>query len=111
MPCRHIAAICRSNKTVFGENQKGFPLSSIRVFWWNIFYLYGMLKKTDHQTIKTDLVALTDNDTERVAFPSSTLDDPNLDDPSSFPVPYHVFKAFRQPAATKCLLNYGCCTA
>jgi hypothetical protein len=44
-------------------------------------------------------------DTEGVAFHPSTLDDP-----SSFSVPSHVFKAFHRPA-TERLLNYGGSTA
>jgi hypothetical protein len=98
MPCRHIASICRSNKTILGDNPKGFPLSSIRIFWWNKYYLYGMSKKRDHQKIKLDLVALANNDIQGVACPS-------LDAPSSLLVPDHVFKAFCHPA-TERLLNY-----
>jgi hypothetical protein len=51
------------------------------------------------------LLALANNDTEGVAFLPSTLDDP-----SSFSVPSHVFKAFHRPA-TERLLNYGGSTA
>jgi hypothetical protein len=89
MPCRHIALICHSNTRILGYDPKGFPLSSIRVFWWNKYYLYGMSKKPDHQKIKSDLLALANNDTEGVAFHPSTLDDP-----SSISDPSHFFKAF-----------------
>jgi hypothetical protein len=79
MPCRHIASVCRGNDTILGPNPLGFPLSSIRVFWWNQYYLYGMSEKEDHQKIRGALPALADNDTQGLPCPT------NLDRPSVFP--------------------------
>ncbi len=69
MPCRHIAAVCKSNDTILGKDAKGFPLSSIRIFWWNKYYLYGLSGKSDHKPTKEALVALANDDTR--GLPSS----------------------------------------
>jgi hypothetical protein len=47
-----------------GPDPLGFPLSSIRVFWWNQYYLYGMSEKEDHQKIRGAFLALADNNTQ-----------------------------------------------
>jgi hypothetical protein len=104
MPCRHIASICLSNNTILGDDPKGFPLSSIRVFWWNQYYLYGTSTKADHQKSKMALLALASQDTEGLSCP------PTLDVPSSFSYPEHVFDAFNQSPIER-LLNYDGFTA
>jgi hypothetical protein len=45
MPCRHIVSVCCGNDTILGSSPQGFPLSSIQVFWWNQYYLYGMSER------------------------------------------------------------------
>jgi hypothetical protein len=57
MPCRHIAAICIANEFILGKDPTGFPLSSVRIFWWNQYYLYGLSKRPDHQKSKEALIA------------------------------------------------------
>jgi hypothetical protein len=88
MPCRYIASVCRGNDTILGPNALGFPLSSIRAFWWNQYYLYGMSEKEDHQKIRGALLALADNDTQGLPCPT------NLDRPSVFPCPESVIALF-----------------
>jgi hypothetical protein len=74
MPCCHIASICRSNKMMFEDNLKGFPLSPIlypHLLVKQILFVWHV-KETRSSKIEMNLVALADNDTEGVAFPSST---------------------------------------
>ena len=104
MPCRHIGSICLSNNTILGDDPKGFPLSSIRVFWWNQYYLYGTSTKLDHQKSRMALLALANQDTEGLPCP------PTLDNPRLFSYPDEVFYAFCQPPTDR-LLNYDCTTA
>jgi hypothetical protein len=104
MPCRHIASVCLGNDTILGPNPLGFPLSSIRVFWWNQYYLYGMSEKGDHQKIRVALLALADNDTQGLPCPS------NLDKPIDFHCPDSVITLFHLPATDR-ILNYDSSTA
>jgi hypothetical protein len=99
MPCRHIASICQSNDSILGKDPKGFPLSSIRIFWWNKYYLYGMSNKPDHQLTKKALMALASDDTQGLPCPG------RLDSPISFSCPEHVMSSF-YTLATSRLLNY-----
>jgi len=99
MPCRHIAAVCRGNSSILGEDPKGFPLSSIRIFWWNQYYLYGLSKKKDHQKSRDALIALAENDTEGLPCPG------RLDDPRIYVCPEYLYEAFYMPATDR-LLNY-----
>jgi hypothetical protein len=104
MPCRHIGAICRSNNTILGDDPTGFPLSSIRVFWWNQYYLYGTSTKQDHHKSRMALLALASQDTKGLPCPQT------LDNPSSFSYPDNVIDAFYQPTTDR-LLNYDSSTA
>jgi hypothetical protein len=99
MPCRHIASVCRSNESILGNDCKGFPLTSIRIFWWNQYYLYGLSIKKDHQKSKEAMIALAANDTSGLPCPG------RLDCPPSFSCPEHVFNSFERPATDR-LLNY-----
>jgi hypothetical protein len=99
MPCRHIASVCRGNDTILGHDPLGFPLSSIRVFWWNQYYLYGMSEKEEHQKIRGGLLALADNDTQ--GLPCLT----SIGKPMDFPCPDWFMALFHLPATDR-LLNY-----
>jgi hypothetical protein len=69
MPCCHIASVCLDNETILGIKPQGFPLSSVRIFWWNQYYLYGLSNKKDHQKSKQALITLATND---IAPPKSS---------------------------------------
>ena len=99
MPCRHIASVCRSNVSILGKDPTGFPLSAVRVFWWNQYYLYGLSNKKDHQKTKQALMALAEDDTKGLPCPG------RLDCPPSFSCPEHIFESFYKPATDR-LLNY-----
>ena len=100
MPCRHIASVCQGNNTILGETSTGFPLSSVCVFWWNQYYLYGMSKRKDHQEMKEALMALANNNTVGLPCPE------NLDCPLAFSCPEHIFESFHKPVTDR-LLNYN----
>jgi hypothetical protein len=100
MPCRHIAAVCLDNETILGENSKGFPLSSVQIFWWNQYYLYGLSNRKDHKKSKQALIALASNDTPGLPCPG------RLDIPTIFSPSERVFQAYSQPATDR-LLNYS----
>jgi hypothetical protein len=87
-----------------GPDPLGFPLSSIRVFWWNQYYLYGMSEKEDHQKIRGAFLALADNNTQ--GLPCSKKLDKSID----FPCPDSVIALFHLPATDR-LLNYDSSTA
>jgi hypothetical protein len=99
MPCRHIAAVGRNNETILGKDPKGFPLSSVRIFWWNQYYLYGLSNKKDHSRTKQALLLLAEDDTQGLACPG------RLDSPTIYLCPDHVFASFHKPATDR-LLNY-----
>jgi hypothetical protein len=99
MPCRHIAAVCRCNESILGPNPTGLPLSSIRVFWWDQYYLYGLSASKDHQKTKQAMIDLSDNDTLGLLCPC------RLDSTETYPCPNHIFDAFHKPATYR-LLNY-----
>jgi hypothetical protein len=84
---------------ILGPDPLGLPLSSIRGFWWNQYYVYGMSEKEDHQKIREALLALADNDTQGLPCPAS------LDKPMDFPCPDRVMALFHLPATDR-LLNY-----
>jgi hypothetical protein len=105
MPCRHIAAVCLSNDSILGKDAKGFPLSSIRVFWWNKYYHYGMSRVCDHKLTKQAMLALANDDTRGLPCPG------RLDDPwRSYFCPERVIQKFYTPATNR-LLNYDCVDA
>ena len=87
MPCRHIALVCLSNEAILGKDPKGFPLSSIKIFWWNKYYLYGTSQYDDHLPIKNALIALANNDTHGLPCPTQ------LDDPITYNCPEHILRA------------------
>ena len=99
MPCRHIASVCLSNEAILGKEPKGFPLSSIKIFWWNKYYLYGTSQYDDHLPIKNALIALANNDTHGLPCPTQ------LDDPITYNCPEHILRASISPASDR-LLNY-----
>jgi hypothetical protein len=99
MPCRHIAAICIANEFILGKDPTGFPLSSVRIFWWNQYYLYGLSKRPDHQKSKEALIALSKNDTLGLPCPDG------ITCPTDCVCPTEVFDAFYTPATHR-LLNY-----
>jgi hypothetical protein len=99
MPCRHIASVCLSNEAILGKEPKGFPLSSIKIFWWNKYYLYGTSQYDDHLPIKNALIALANNDTHGLPCPTQ------LDDPITYNCPEHILRASITPASDR-LLNY-----
>ena len=103
MPCRHIAAVCRNNESILGKNETGFPLASVKVFWWNQYYLYGMSRAPDHQKLKNALLELAEHDTEGWPCPLT------LDEPLFYSCPDNVFDAFYRPASDR-LANYECAT-
>ena len=49
IPCRHIACVvslpCQSDGRVMWKKMKGFPLSSVKTFWWTAYYYYGIMSK------------------------------------------------------------------
>jgi hypothetical protein len=100
MPCHHIASVCHDNATSLGRDPKGFPLSSVLIFWWNQYYLYGMSNKKDHEKSKPALMALASDDTSGLPCPRMR------DSPTTFACPGHVFKSYHRPA-TYHLLNYN----
>jgi hypothetical protein len=99
MPCCHIPSVCLDNETILGKNPKGFPLSSVRIFWWNQYYLYGLSNKKDHQKSKQALIALATNDTPGLPCPG------RLNSLTTFQCSDHVFYAYYKPT-TDHLLNY-----
>ena len=99
MPCRHIGSVCQANESILGVGAKGFPLSSVRVFWWNQYYMFGLSKAMDHSRTKEALIALADNDTLGVACPL------NLVCPLVYSCPDQVLESFHTPATDR-LLNY-----
>jgi hypothetical protein len=99
MPCRHIGSVCQANESILGVGAKGFPLSSVRVFWWNQYYMFGLSKAMDHSRTKEALIALADNDTLGVACPL------NLVCPLAYSCPDQVLESFHTPATDR-LLNY-----
>ena len=105
MPCRHIAAVCLSNNTILGKDAKGFPLSSIRIFWWNKYYHYGLSQNSDHKPTKEALIAVAKDDTRGLPCPG------RLDDPwRTYFCPERVIQAFYTPATNR-VLNYDCSDA
>ena len=100
MPCRHIASVCLKNESILGPDPKGFPLSSVRIFWWNQYYLYGLSNSKDHQKSKEALIALASNDTPGLPCPG------RLDTPTVFLGSEPVFEAYYKPATDR-LLNYN----
>jgi hypothetical protein len=52
LPCHHIASVCCGNDSILGKDSTGFPLTSICVFWWNQYYLYGMSSKDDQSKVQ-----------------------------------------------------------
>jgi hypothetical protein len=99
MPCRHIAAVCQDNHSILALDENGFPLSSVQVFWWNQYYLFGLSKAKDHFRIKEVLKSLADSDTLGLVCPES------LDSPPTYSCPEHVIESFHTPATDR-LLNY-----
>ena len=99
MPCRHIGSVCKDNDSILGVGAKGFPLSSVRVFWWSQYYMFGLSKAKDHIRTKEALIALAENDTLGVACPLT------LDSPLTYSCPDHVLESFHTPATDR-LLNY-----
>ena len=96
MPCRHIAAVCQSNDTILGKDAKGFPLSSIRIFWWNKYYHYGLSGKKDHKATKDALIALSNDDTRGLPCPG------RMDDPyKTYFCPERIIQAFHTPATNR----------
>jgi hypothetical protein len=105
MPCRHIAAVCLSNDSILGKDPKGFPLSSIRIFWWNKYYHYGLSRESDHKLTRKALLALANDDTKGLPCPG------RLDDPwRTYFCPERIIQAFYTPATNR-LLNYDCADA
>ena len=100
MPCRHIAAVCLANEFILGKDPTGFPLSSVRIFWWNQYYLYGLSKTPDHQKSKEALFALANNDTLGLPCPEG------ITSPTEYSCPSAVFDAYYTPATHR-LLNYN----
>jgi hypothetical protein len=100
MPCRHIASVCLDDETILGPDPKGFPLTSIRIFWWNQYYLYGLSHSKDHQKSKQALIALAEKDTLGLPCPG------RLDTPHTYACPEHVLAAYYKPATDR-LLNYN----
>ena len=47
IPCRHIACVAdlpsASDKSVLIPNLSGFPLCSVKTFWWTAYYYYGVM--------------------------------------------------------------------
>ena len=65
-PCRHIGCVLSKADTdgvVICPNFKGFPVSSVSVFWWSILYRYGTSNKEVHQPLRTKLLRLVHKDT------------------------------------------------
>jgi hypothetical protein len=87
-----------------GPDLLGCPLSSIRVFWWNKYYLYVMSEEEDHQKIRGALLLLAENETQGLPCPT------NLNKPIVFLCPESVIALLHLPA-TNCLLNYDSSTA
>jgi hypothetical protein len=101
MPCRHIAAICIANGFVLGKDPTGFPLSSVRIFWRNQYYLYGLSKREDHRKSKEALIALAENDTLGLPCPEG------ITCPTNCSCPTEVFEAFYKPATHRLLNDTG----
>jgi hypothetical protein len=87
MPCHHIALVCLDNETILGKDPKGFPLSSVRVFWWNEYYLYGKSNKKDHKKSKQALMALASNNTPGLPVQERLIVQPHFHAPKSFSNP------------------------
>ena len=65
-PCRHIGAVLSEpdvDGVVMLPNFRGFPISSVRVFWWSILYRYGTSDNLHHQPLRNKLLHLVHNDT------------------------------------------------
>ena len=74
-------------------------MSSVCVFWWNQYYIFGHSKALDHTGTKEALIALAENDTLGVSCPVT------LDCPLTFSCPDNVLESFHTPATDR-LLNY-----
>jgi hypothetical protein len=97
--------VCLSNDTILGKDAKGFPLSSIRIFWWTKYYHYGLSGSDNHKATKEALLALAEDDTRGLPCPG------RLDDPyKTYICPERVTQAFYTPATNR-LLNYDCADA
>ena len=58
-PCRHIACVLSepdANGVKIDLGMTGFPLASIRVFWWSHYYKYGMSNNPAYQELKEALI-------------------------------------------------------
>ena len=65
-PCCHIGCVLAEpdcDGIVMFPDMSGFPISSVRVFWWSIMYRYGTSGLPQHQELRMKLLELSYNDT------------------------------------------------
>jgi hypothetical protein len=69
-PCRHVGCLLKTYHEYKTEFPNGFPLSSVRCFWWLSYYLYGMSEEAEHSKVKSSLWRLSENDTKGLCIPN-----------------------------------------
>ena len=68
-PCRHIACVLAepdADGIVIQPGMKGFPVCSIRVFWWSHYYKFGMLQNPEYNQLVDTMRELDGSDTQGI---------------------------------------------
>ena len=68
-PCRHIACVLaepNQDGVTIIPDMKGFPVCSIRVFWWSHYYKFGMLPNAEYKKVVKTMMDLDERDTQGI---------------------------------------------
>lgn len=79
-PCCHIGSVIKSTPQLLELHPDGFPLSSVRVFWFLEYYLYGLSTDAKFSAIRDALYKLRKNDAKGVDCPTLPL--------YNYPIPF-----------------------
>ena len=106
--CRHIGAVMRMEPLLKAAYPNGYPLSSLKVFWRQEHYVYGMSTDPTHNSIKASLSSLAKRDTTGVSCPTNLMGSCE----TTTEVPEHIMELLHAPAEFR-VLNYSptVCTA
>jgi hypothetical protein len=69
IPCRHISSVVHSEPSLLKTYPNGFPLNSVSVFWYAVYYRYGVSNSPKYQAIRDVLKQLMANDTKGLRCP------------------------------------------